>query len=218
MKKIIFIVTFFLILALYNYQFFLGSNPVKEVSLEADLTYANEKYLDKTMKSLVGLEMYDIDLRGLKILIENQPWIKNAQIILNPPKNITIKIIEHKAMYLWNNKKYVNYDGDFFITPNLPIDNILKISSNQYSHKHMHGLYMSINEILLDLDIEITSLHNKNSMIFIKSKNLNIVSRYSNHQSRLEEFVSVYDQFQATYKSKKPVNVDLRYPTGFAVH
>ena len=82
----------------------------------------------------------------------------------------------------------------------------------------MYGLYISINEILLDLDIEITSLHNKNSMIFIKSKNLNIVSRYSNHQSRLEEFVSVYDQFQATYKSKKPVNVDLRYPTGFAVH
>jgi len=170
MKKIIFIVTSFLILALYNYQFFLGSNPVKEVSLEADLTYANEKYLDKTMKSLVGLEMYGIDLRGLKILIENQPWIKNAQIILKPPENITIKIIEHKAMYLWNNKKYVNYDGDFFITPNLPIDSILKISSDQHSHKHMYGLYMSINEILLDLDIEITSLHNKNSMIFIKSK------------------------------------------------
>ena len=89
MKKIIFIVTFFLILALYNYQFFLGSNPVKEVSLESDLMHANEKYLDTTMKSLIGLEMYDIDLRELKILIENQPWIKNAQIILNPPKNIT---------------------------------------------------------------------------------------------------------------------------------
>jgi cell division septal protein FtsQ len=77
---------------------------------------------------------------------------------------------------------------------------------------------MSINEILLDLDINITSVENKNNMIFIKSKDLNIVSRYSNYQSRLEEFVSVYDQFQASYKSSNPVSVDLRYPTGFAVH
>ena len=218
MKKIIFIIIFIFILALYNYQFFLGSNLVKEVSLEADLTHTSEKKLNNTMRSLIGLEMYDINLRKIKILIENQPWIKNAQIILNPPENVTVRIIEHKAMYLWNNKKYVNYDGNFFITPNLPIANILKISSDQYSHKHMYALYMSINEILLDLDINITSVENKNNMIFIKSKDLNIVSRYSNYQSRLEEFVSVYDQFQASYKSSNPVSVDLRYPTGFAVH
>jgi len=82
----------------------------------------------------------------------------------------------------------------------------------------MYGLYISINEMLLDLDIDVTSLNNKNDMIFIKSKNLNIVSRHSNYKPKLEEFVSVYDQFQETYKSKKPLNIDLRYPTGFAVH
>ncbi len=209
---------FLFLLTLYNYQFFLGHNLVKEVSLEADLTYTNEKNLNETMKSLIGLEMYNIDLRELKDLIEDQPWVKNAQIILNPPSNVIIRIIEHKAMYLWNNQQYVNYDGDFFITPNFPVNDILKLSSDQYSHKHMYGLYISINEMLLDLDIDVTSLNNKNDMIFIKSKNLNIVSRHSNYKPKLEEFVSVYDQFQETYKSKKPLNIDLRYPTGFAVH
>ena len=42
--------------------------------------------------------------------------------------------------------------------------------------------------------------------------------RHADYESKLKEFLSVYEQFLLTQKSEKiRKNIDLRYPTGFAV-
>ena len=55
-------------------------------------------------------------------------------------------------------------------------------------------------------------------MIIILTSKYRFFVRHSDYESKLKEFLSVYDQFLLTQKSKKTrKNIDLRYPTGFAV-
>ena len=55
-------------------------------------------------------------------------------------------------------------------------------------------------------------------MIIILTSKYRFFVRHADYESKLQEFLSVYDQFLLTQKSGKiRKNIDLRYPTGFAV-
>tara|TARA_B100000427_G_C15033828_1_gene388090 strand:- start:213 stop:539 length:327 start_codon:yes stop_codon:yes gene_type:complete len=104
-----------------------------------------------------------------------------------------------------------------FITPNLPVKNILKLSSNNYSHKEMYDLFQSIQSHLLDINEVIIAISKEDDMLKIKSESLTMVVRYSRYRDKIREFVSVYPDFENKLKNRKKIHIDLRYPTGFAV-
>ena len=55
-------------------------------------------------------------------------------------------------------------------------------------------------------------------MITILTSKYRFFVRHSDYELKMKEFLSVYEQFLLTQKSGKiRKNIDLRYPTGFAV-
>ena len=102
---------FILFLSVYNYPIFFGTNPVKHIFKEGTFEYSNESRIDDILKNYISKEIYEIDLRKLKNQIEEDPWIRNAQIILAPPHKITVKISEFKPLFLWNKLSYVDKEG-----------------------------------------------------------------------------------------------------------
>ena len=54
-------------------------------------------------------------------------------------------------------------------------------------------------------------------MLDIHTNKYNFLVRYSEYSQKIDEFIHVFEQFQN--KNKKNIKtIDLRYPTGFAVH
>ena len=219
MKKILILFSLFILfISIYNYPIFFGTNPVKHITKEGAYEYSNQSRIDDILKNYISEEIYQIDLRELKHLIEEDPWIKNAQIILKPPDRIMVKIAEFKPSFSWNNLSYVDKEGFTIRIEKHLIENILEISSGQNDRVYMYNLYLDLQKILSVINIDILKLSKDNNMIVILTSKYRFFIRHADYESKLKEFLSVYDQFLLTQKSGKiRKNIDLRYPTGFAV-
>jgi cell division septal protein FtsQ len=209
---------FILFLSVYNYPIFFGTNPVKHIFKEGTFEYSNESRIDDILKNYISKEIYEIDLRKLKNQIEEDPWIRNAQIILAPPHKITVKISEFKPLFLWNKLSYVDKEGFAIKSEKYLIKNILEISSSQDNEVYMYDLYLNLQKILSEINIDVIKLSKDNDMMVILTSEYRFFMRHADYELKLREFLSVYDQFLLTQKSRKiRKNIDLRYPTGFAV-
>ena len=209
---------FILFLSIYNYPIFFGTNPVKHIFKEGVFEYSNESRVDDILKDYISEEIYRIDLRKLKNQIEEDPWIRNAQIVLDPPHKITVKISEFKPLFLWNNLSYVDKKGFTIKSEKYLIKNILEISSSQDDKIYMHNLYLNLQKILSEIDINVIKLSKDNEMVTISTSEYRFLVRHADYELKLREFLSVYEQFLLTQKPGKiRKNIDLRYPTGFAV-
>ena len=214
----IFLSLLILLVSGYNYPIFFGTNPVKNILKEGIFEYSDQSRIDDILKNYFSKEIYEIDLRKLKNDIEKDPWVKNAQIILDPPNRIMVKIAEFEPLFLWNNLSYVDKEGFTIKTGQNFIKNILEISSGQANRVYMYNLYLSLQKILSKADINIIKLSKDNDMLIILTSKYRFFVRYADYELKLQEFLSVYDQFLLTQESKKTrKNIDLRYPTGFAV-
>jgi cell division protein FtsQ len=219
MKKILILFSLFILfISAYNYPIFFGTNPVKHIFKEGTFEYSNQSRIDDILKNYISKEIYQINLRKLKNQIEEDPWIKNVQIILDPPNRITVKITEFKPLFLWNNLSYVDKEGFTIEIGKYLIENILEISSGQDDKVYMHDLYLNLQKILSEIDINVIKLSKDNDMMIILTSKYRFFVRHADYESKLKEFLFVYDQFLLTQKSGKiRQNIDLRYPTGFAV-
>ena len=192
-------------------------STVDTVDIEGEFNLSDEKLITERAKLFIGKNIYNIDLRHYKNEFEKIPWIKYSQISINPPSNLTVKIIEHNPMFLWNEQIYVNSEMQTFTTPNLPIKNILRLASNNYSYVEMYNLFKSLQSFLSDINEIVIALSKQDDMLEIKSENLSFVVRHSRYREKIKEFVSIYPNFKSKLNKRKKIHIDLRYPTGFAV-
>ena len=51
-------------------------------------------------------------MRNLKISIEDDPWIKSAQITIQKPDTLVVKLMEFQPSFIWNNKSYIDENGN----------------------------------------------------------------------------------------------------------
>ena len=221
MKKIVLFLLFIAISYLsYNYHLFFSSNIIHEIQIKGDFNYSNQKKINNYLNSFVGSKLFEIDLRELKSKLEAHIWIKNAQVIREPPDLLIVKLSEYIPLFLWNKEFYIDKDGDLF-NANMPIiDNIPNINSDSTNHQVMYNLYNNLIEIFKNTGLEITSISKNDDMLKISTTNMKFLVRYSMYKEKLEEFVSVYDQFIEIKSLPGGIKtIDLRYPTGgFSVH
>ena len=208
---------FIIIIAIYfiNQDNFVST--IDTVDMEGEFNFSDENLVTERAKMFIGKNIYNIDLRHHKLEFEKIPWIKNSQISINPPSTLTVKIIEHDPLFLWNENIYVNNEMQSFVTPNLPIKNILRLASNHYSYEEMYELFQSVQSFLLDINETIIALSKQDDMLEIKSENLTFIVRHSKYREKMREFVSIYPDFKSKLNNRKKIYIDLRYPTGFAV-
>ena len=221
MKKIIFFLLFIVIVYLsYNYHLFFGSNIIHEIQIKGNFNYSNQKKINNYLNSFVGSKLFEIDLRELKSKLEANIWIKNAQVIREPPGLLIVKLSEYIPLFLWNKEFYIDKDGVLFNANTPIIDNIPNINSDSRDHQIMYNLYNNLIEIFKNTGLEINSISKNDDMLKISTTNMKFLVRYSIYKEKLEEFVSVYDQFIEIKSLPGGIKtIDLRYPTGgFSVH
>ena len=216
MIRIFFLFCITIIVVYFSYQDDFIST-VDTVEIEGEFNFSDEELITERAKLFLGKNIYNINLRHHKNEFQKIPWVKYSQISINPPSNLTVKIIEHNPLFLWNEKIYVNSEMQSFITPNLPIKNILRLSSNNYNHEKMYDLFQSVQSFLLDINEVIIALSKQDDMLEIKSENLTFIVRHSRYREKIREFVSIYPDFKSKLNKRKKIHIDLRYPTGFAV-
>ena len=220
MKNILFFIFIIISLTLFvNFKSIFSSDKVSEVILVGNLQYSNEKLLSKKINKFIGKNIYSINLRELKKDIEKDFWIESAQITIEKPDSLIVNIIEFEPIYIWNERTYVNKEGNQIKRNNTFIKNLLKLNSKTSQAEDMYKLYTEAQNILSQININIIQIDHDLNTLDISTTGYRFFVNFDDFERKLREFVGIYDQFLSKSKKIQGIkNIDLRYPTGFAVH
>ncbi|MED5274936.1 MAG: FtsQ-type POTRA domain-containing protein [Pseudomonadota bacterium] len=201
----------------FNYTQVIGSYPIKTISFKGDFIYANENKIRKQLRSLIGQDLIKIDILKIKDNVKENDWVSNVIVERRLPDTLFIEIFEYRPIIIWNKNYYIDDKGKkFSVKQNIVLD-LPKIRSNILNYKTMYNLYINLSEMLNEIDLKIISISHENDMLDIHTDRYNFLVRYSLYSQKIDEFIHVFEQFQN--KNKKNIQtIDLRYPTGFAVH
>lgn len=219
MKNIILLIfSLIIVFTLVSYDSFFNDQKVKEIVMIGNLNHANNKKISNTLKKLIGEKLYQVSLTDIKEELEEDPWLDTAQVIIRKPDVLVVRLIEFSPIYLWNDKVYIDKNGNKMIPRSYPIKKILKLRSNVSSSSEAHNLYQDIQDILSRINLNVVEIHQDLDLVKIKTDKYNFTVNHDVVERKLTEFTAIYDQFTSNIKNNfDPKNIDLRYPTGFAV-
>ena len=219
MKNIILLIfSLIIVFILVSYDSFFNDQKVKEIVMIGNLNHANNKKISNTLNKLIGEKLYQVSLTDIKEELEEDPWLDTAQVIIRKPDVLVVRLIEFSPIYLWNDKVYIDKNGNKMIPRSYPIKKILKLRSNVSSSSEAHNLYQDIQDILSRINLNVVEIHQDLDLVKIKTDKYNFTVNHDVVERKLTEFTAIYDQFTSNIKNNfDPKNIDLRYPTGFAV-
>jgi cell division protein FtsQ len=219
MKNIVLLIfSLMVVFILVSYDSFFNDQKVKEIVMIGNLNYANNKKISSTLNKLIGEKLYKVSLTDIKEELEEDPWLDTAQVIIRKPDVLVVRLIEFSPVYLWNDKVYIDKNGNKMIPRSYPIKKILKLRSNVSSSNEAHNLYQDIQDILSKINLSVVEIHRDLDLVKIKTDKYNFTVNHDVVERKLTEFTAIYDQFTSNIKNNfDPKNIDLRYPTGFAV-
>ena len=219
MKNIILLIfSLMVVFILVSYDSFFNDQKVKEIVMIGNLNHANNKKISSTLNKLIGEKLYQVSLTDIKQELEEDPWLDTAQVIIRKPDVLVVRLIEFSPIYLWNDKVYIDKNGNEMIPRSYPIKKILKLRSNVSSSNEAHNLYQDIQDILSKINLNVVEIHRDLDLVKIKTDKYNFTVNHDVLERKLTEFTAIYDQFTSNIKNNfDPKNIDLRYPTGFAV-
>jgi cell division septal protein FtsQ len=219
MKNIILLIfSLLVVFLLVFYDSFFSDQKIKEIVMIGNPNYVNNKKISSTLNKLIGQKLYQVSLTAIKRELEEDPWLDTAQVIIRKPDILVVRLTEFSPIYLWNNKVYIDKNGNKMIPRSYPIKKILKLSSNVSSPNEVYNLYRVIQDILAKININVLEIHQDLELIKIRTDKYNFIANHDVMERKLTEFTDIYEQFSLNIKNNlAPKNIDLRYPTGFAV-
>ena len=219
MKNIILLIfSLLVVFLLVFYDSFFNDQKIKEIVMIGNPNYVNNKKISSTLNKLIGQKLYQVSLTAIKRELEEDPWLETAQVIIRKPDILVVRLTEFSPIYLWNNKVYIDKNGNKMIPRSYPIKKILKLSSNVSSPNEVYNLYRVIQDILAKININVLEIHQDLELIKIRTDKYNFIANHHVMERKLTEFTDIYEQFSLNIKNNlAPKNIDLRYPTGFAV-
>ena len=219
MKNIFLLIMFFIIVfLLVSYNSLFNDQEVREIVIMGDLNHANNNKISNTLNKLIGEKLYQVSLTAIKRELEEDPWLDSAQVIIKKPDILEIRLVEFSPLYLWNDKVYIDDKGIKMMPQHYPIKEILKLNSNVNNSNETYKLYQKIHKILSKINLSVLELHQDLDLVKIKTNKYNLIVSHAVMERKLTEFTGIYDQFVLNIKDNlAPKNIDLRYPTGFAV-
>ena len=189
--------------------------PVKEISIITSDKKYNANKLNKYLDSLYGKDLLLISIDTIQKNIISVDWISDAEVIKSFPSEITIRIIQHEPMALYNDqiisKAGILVNSSTISSKNLPIiidkDKELMLAYDIYS-------LSLINLKKIDLVIKKIEIHH--SLIKIYTTSTVLISDRTNFEKNLLRLVSLFEDLNNAY-GKNITSIDMRYSNGFAI-
>ena len=80
------------------------SFPIQEISIITSDKKYNTNKLNKYLDSLYGTNLLLINIDTIQKNVISDDWISDAEVIKSFPSKITIRIVQHEPMALYNNQ------------------------------------------------------------------------------------------------------------------
>jgi cell division septal protein FtsQ len=191
------------------------SFPVQEISIITSDKKYNANKLNKYLDSLYGTDLLLTNIDTIQKNIISDDWISDAEVIKSFPSKITIRIIQHEPMALYNNQ-IISKDGILLNSSTISSKNLPIIIDKDKELMSAYDIYSLSLINLKKIDLVIKKIEIHHSLIKIYTASIVLISDRTNFEKNILRLVSLFEDLNNAY-GKNITSIDMRYSNGFAI-
>ena len=200
---------------LLTYKSGIISFPVQEISIITSDKKYNANKLNSYLDSLYGEDLLLVNIDTIQKNIISDDWISDAEVIKSFPSEITIKIIQHEPMALYNNQ-IISKAGILINSLTIPSKNLPIIIDKNKELMSAYDIYSLSLINLKKIDLVIKKIEIHHSLIRIYTTSTVLISDRTNFKKNILRLVSSFEDLNNSY-GKNITSIDMRYSNGFAI-
>ena len=200
--------------------------PLREVVVMQELHELRRSDLERSLAGRLRGNFFSINLDALRASIEQQPWVRRAEVRRQWPSRIEVNIEEHVPVAFWGQAtgQLVNSYGEVFSASLsvAPAEAMPVLQGPTGMAPEMLVHYRQAQDILKPLGRAPRVIHVSPRLAVQLRLDDGMTIELGRQQSkaplrqRLERFVEYYPSVLTAAK-QRPQVVDMRYPNGFAL-
>ena len=213
MYKFIFLLIFgILIFLTYKSEYFFY--PIDEIVIISKEKNYNQKKINNYIDSLYGKNLLTIDIDEIQKNITSDSWIRDAEIAKLFPSKLTINIIQHIPIAIYNSKLITS--NGILIKPLASHDNLPKIDDYSNNIQSANHILSTSLKNLNRINLEVNKIIIYHSLIKIYASNILLITDKEKFEKNLKRLIGSFNKIKEIY-DKEIISIDMRYSNGFAI-
>ena len=203
-----------IVILTYTYKSGIISFPIEEIEIISSDKKYNEKKLNKYIESIYGSDLLLSNIDMIQKNIISDEWISDAEVIKSFPSKLSIRIIQHEPLAIYNNQ--IMSKSGILIRSSSNLDNLPVIVDKEKRPIAAYDMLSSTLVSLKKIDLVVKKLEIYHSLIKIYTTSMVLISDKTNFKKNIQRLVPLFSDLKNTY-GKKITSIDMRYSNGFAI-
>jgi cell division protein FtsQ len=209
-----FLLLLLIVILTFTYKSGILSFPIEEIDIISSDKKYNEKKLNKYIDSIYGNDLLLINIDMIQKNITSDEWISDVEVIKFFPSKLSIRIIQHEPLAVYNNQ--IMSKSGILISSSRNLDNLPVIIDKQKRPTAAHDTLLSTLVSLKKIDLVVKKIEIYHSLIKIYTTSIVLISDKTNFKKNIQRLVPSFSDLKNIY-GKKITSIDMRYSNGFAI-
>ena len=209
-------ILFFLLIVIlaFTYKSGIISFPIEEIDIISSDKKYNEKKLNKYIDSIYGNDLLLSDIDMIQKNIISDEWISDVEVIKSFPSKLSIRIIQHEPLAIYNDQ--IMSKSGILISSSSNLDNLPVIIDKEKRPAIAYNILSSTLDGLKKIDLVVKKIEIHHSLIKIYTTSIVLISDKTYFKKNMQRLVPSFSDLKNTY-GKKITSIDMRYSNGFAI-
>ena len=209
-----FLLLLLIVILTFTYKSGIISFPIEEIEIISSDKKYNEKKLNKYIDSIYGNDLLLINIDMIQKNITSDEWISDVDVIKSFPSKLSIRIIQHEPLAVYNNQ--IMSKSGILISSSRNLDNLPVIVDKQKKPTAAYDILSSTLVSLKKINLVVKKIEIYHSLIKIYTTSIVLISDQTNFKKNIQRLVPSFSDLKNIY-GKKITSIDMRYSNGFAI-
>jgi len=209
-----FLLLLLIVILTFTYKSGIISFPIEEIEIISSDKKYNEKNLSKYIDSIYGNDLLLTNIDMIQKNIISDEWISDVEVIKSFPSKLSIRIIEHQPLAIYNNQ--IMSKSGILIRSSSNLGNLPVVVDKQKRPTVAYDILSSSLDGLKKINLVVKKIEIYHSLIKIYTSSMILISDKTNFKKNIQRLVPSFSDLKNTY-GKKITSIDMRYSNGFAI-
>lgn len=193
--------------------------PIKQVQIEGSFQFAGQEELQSAIALYVQDSFLQLDLKHLKLQLEQHPWIDTVAVARMWPDKLVVRVVEEQPIARWGEKGFLNMRGDIIeVEKTTKIQSLPLLHGDDRDAREIMGQYLSMGKLLAQQDLVLSAVeldHTRSWTLTLQSGLIIKLGRDRLWEKLQNLLAAKSGDLGARFEQVQ--GVDMRYPGGFAI-
>ena len=190
--------------------------PLQSYAVAEPLKFQNSSAVEGVLQSYVNRSLLFLDLLDVQRELERLPWIAQARVVKSWPGTLSVALVEHEPIALWNGQQVLSSKGVPLDKPLLSLD-LASLKGPENSAARVMEQYLEFTQIFAELGAQLVqvSMQARGSWYVQMDDGMTIALGERNMLERSRRVVRLLQS--KAYAGERIEYIDARYPNGIAI-